>query len=94
MIISRKLHENVVQNLIAEKDQQCSIYSLWLKFVKLVSLLMYHEVSVLLQYVPENIEAVVAKSGVKVHRLQLDIILKMRTFQAPVYVEFCEKISV
>ena len=35
---------------------------------------MCHYVSSLLQYAPENIEAVVAKNGVKVHRVQLDIV--------------------
>ena len=39
--IGRKLHENVVQTLVAEMEQQSAVYaSLLLKFDELVSLMM------------------------------------------------------
>ena len=52
--IDREFHENVVQNLVTENDQQCPIYgSLLVKFVKLISLLMLYDTV----RAPENIEA-------------------------------------
>ena len=58
--ISLKLHEYVVQNLVAEKHHQCPLYeSLLLKFVKLISLWMRQDVSLFVQCAhPENIEIV------------------------------------
>ena len=50
--IGRKLYENVVQNLVAVKDQHCPVYpNLLLKFVKLDSLLMHQDMSMLVQCV-------------------------------------------
>lgn len=56
-----KLYENIVKNLVAEKDQHCPVYpSLFLNFGKLDSLLVHQDVRrARTVRLPKNSEAVV-----------------------------------